>query len=494
MIRVNHHTLTLLIALILGWSWDMLFYGKSLGISVFFFISALILALFGLGRERGVLSARRNLWLLAPLLFFAAMVAVRANLFVTFLNVVACLMLVGLVAHFYAAGRIGELGLTGYPLVFLQVAGNTLVRPGALVSASLDLNTVQTRSRPNILPVLRGVLLAMPVLLLFSCLLASADLVFAHYVEDILHLKFLADLLEWFWHGIIILVVAWIVAGGLVYALSGTATSQETGLSAKMSRLTRPFSFGFVEITILLTLVNLLFVIFVGIQFAYLFGGQANITIEGYTYAEYARRGFFELLAVSMLTLGLIFILWRLGRFETGRQQGVFKVLSSLMVVLVLPILASAFQRLLLYEIAYGYTELRLYSHVFMVWLAATFLWFLITLWLQPHRFALGVFVAALGFLITLNVINPDAFIAEQNLARYQTTGKLDIRYLTRLSDDVVPVLTQAVNRVSEADRQILKDHLNSRRASLAATLASQDWPSFHLAEQHAYAVLANPQ
>jgi len=494
MIRPNYHTLTLLVALILGWSWDILFYGKAPGISVFLFVLLLNVALVGLSQIQGIRPAWRNLWLLLPLLFFAAMVAVRANTFVTFLNVAACLGLLGLVAYYYAAGRIGELGLIGYPLVFLQVAGNSLVRPGPLVSASVDLNTVQTHSWRNILPVLRGFLLAVPVLLLFSCLLASADLVFAHYVEDILHLNFLADLLEWFWRGIIILVVAWIVAGGLVYALSRTASSQETGLAAKMSRLASPFSFGFVEVTILLTSVNLLFVIFVGIQFAYLFGGQANITIEGYTYAEYARRGFFELLAVSVLTLGLIFIVWRLARFETGRQQTIFKDLSSLMVVLVLPILASAFQRLLLYEIAYGYTELRLYSHVFMVWLAATFLWFLITLWLQPHRFALGVFVAALGFLITLNVINPDVFIAEQNLARYQTTGQLDIRYLTRLSDDVVPVLVRAADRVSEDDRQILQDHLNSRRARLATTFASQHWPSFHLAEQHAYAVLTNSQ
>src|SRR6185295_20241042 len=110
MIRPNHHTLlTLLAALILGWSWDVLFYGKALGISVFLFVFLLIVALLSLGRIQGAPPVWRNLWLLAPLFFFATMVAVRANFFITFLNVTACLALLGLVAHFYAGGWMGEL-------------------------------------------------------------------------------------------------------------------------------------------------------------------------------------------------------------------------------------------------------------------------------------------------------------------------------------------------------------------------------------------------
>lgn len=503
MIRPNHPILILLLALILGWSWDALFYGQALGISVFLFVLLLLAALFSLGGLQRVRPAWRNLWLLVPLLFFAAMVAVRANAFVTFLNIVACLALMGLIAHFYAAGWIARLGLVGYPLILLQVTGNLLVRPAPLVAASVDLPTVQAHSRRNVLPVLRGLLLALPVLLVFTCLLASADLVFAHYLEDVLQLKFLADMLEWLWRGAIILVIAWLLAGGLVYALNRTPTADETSLAARASRLTWPFALGFVEVTILLVLVDLLFLVFVGIQFAYLFGGQANITVEGFTYAEYARRGFFELVAVSVLTLGLILTLHRLVRSETAWQRVVFKGLSSLMVALGLVILASAFQRLLLYEIAYGYTELRLYSHVFMVWLAATFVWFVVTLWLRPERFALGLLLTSLGFVVTLNIINPDAFIARQNLAGldtfiaeenqpYSRTGdKLDIEYLTTLSDDAVPVLAAALNPLNPDERLTLSDHLHSRRERLAKTIATQGWPSFHLAEQRAYSALA---
>jgi hypothetical protein len=161
--------------------------------------------------------------------------------------------------------------------------------------------------------------------------------------------------------------------------------------------------------------------------------------------------------------------------------------------------LASAFQRLRLYEAAYGYTQLRLYSHVFMVWLAVAFVWFLVTLWrwpldrlgTGPDRFAIGAFVAALGFLITLNAINPDAFIAEQNLARYQVTGKLDAYYLTRLSEDAVPALVLAMEQVIGEEREVLSGHLRYRLERMEASARWRSWPSFHLARRRAYAMLS---
>jgi len=340
--------------------------------------------------------------------------------------------------------------------------------------------------------VIRGLLLALPVLIIFTLLLASADLVFADYLEDLFDFDILPDVLEWLWRGIIVLGSAWFLAGGLAYALSRSQASDEQGAVEKaLGSLAQVTKLGFIEAATVLTSVDLLFLVFVWIQFAYLFGGRANITVEGYTYAEYARRGFFELVAVSVLTLGLILGLCWLARRETSRQTQVFNGLSSLMVGLVLVILASAFQRLRLYEAAYGYTQLRLYSHVFMVWLAVAFVWFLVTLWRWPDRFAIGAFLAALGFLITLNAINPDAFIARQNLARYEASGKLDAYYLARLSEDAVPVLVLAVDRVTGDEREVLSEHLRYRLESMEESARWRSWPSFHLARQRAYDLLA---
>ncbi|MBI3970980.1 MAG: hypothetical protein HY332_06795 [Chloroflexi bacterium] len=108
---------TLWLALVLGWCSDLLFYRQRLSLSVPVFVLLAVGALFGTGRLDGVRPARRNLWLLVPLLFFAAMVAVRANVFLTWLNLVAVVALSGLLVYFYAAGRVERLGLAGYPAV-----------------------------------------------------------------------------------------------------------------------------------------------------------------------------------------------------------------------------------------------------------------------------------------------------------------------------------------------------------------------------------------
>ena len=116
--------------------------------------------------------------------------------------------------------------------------------------------------------------------------------------------------------------------------------------------------------------VVILFAAFVAIQFQYFFGGQANIHIEGYTYAEYARKGFGELVAVAFFSLLLLLGLGAITRRDTESQRKTFSSLGVGLVGLVLVMLISAFQRLALYESAYGFSRLRAYTHVFMIWLA----------------------------------------------------------------------------------------------------------------------------
>lgn len=485
----------LVVALALGWSVDLLFYGKFLGVSMLLFAILLVVALFRLGRLEGVRPDWRNAWLVAFLIFFAGMVFVRANAFVTFLNVMAVLSLLGLIAYFYAAGRPERLGLVGYPTVLLRTLGNALVRPRPLVSASVDWRALRERGGRNLLPVARGCLLALPVLLIFTVLLASADPVFGRYVADFFSLDFVRRLPELIWRGTIVLVSAWLLAGGLAYAFSRASASEDEGAPKRpLISLMRSGSIGLVESGVVLVTVDLLFLVFVWIQFTYLFGGKLNVRIDGYTYAEYARRGFFELLTVSALTLGLILGLHWLTRRETARQSRVFNGLSSLMVGLVLVILASAFQRLRLYEEAYGYTQLRLYSHVFMVWLAVVFVWSLATLWRRPDRFAIGAFLAALGFLVTLNLINPDDFIVRQNLARYEVTSKLDPEYLASLSEDAVPALVDALDELQRDlyRKHVLRAQLLSRLESMEENTHWRSWPSFNLARHRAYVLLSD--
>src|SRR3712207_5881929 len=118
------------------------------------------------------------------------------------------------------------------------------------------------------------------------------------------------------------------------------------------------------------------------------------------------------------------------------------------MVALTMVILVSAFQRMLVWEEVQFYinTPTRLYVRAFIVWLSLLFVWLFSTLWVRRARFAIGAFVAALGFLVTINMMNPDADVAARNLLR---NDELSTRYLYLLSEDAVPVLVAGLDQTT---------------------------------------------
>ena len=144
------------------------------------------------------------------------------------------------------------------------------------------------------------------------------------------------------------------------------------------------------------------------------------------------------------------------------------------MVGLVLVILASAMKRMALYESAYGYTHLRVYTHVFMVALAGVLVWRAVTLWWRPERFAIGAFVGALGFLAALNVLNPDAFIARGNLARVRGGSALDESYMVSLVRGRRAELAASMARSPRARSRRTSRHALPVHRADAEGLASQ--------------------
>jgi hypothetical protein len=237
--------------------------------------------------------------------------------------------------------------------------------------------------------------------------------------------------------------------------------------------------------------VDLLFASFVVVQFRYLFGGEFNITVAGYTYAEYARNGFGELVWVAFLSMGLIMALGYFGKRGESRQRGWFNGLSAGLVALLGVILVSAWQRLLLYEGAYGFTELRTYTHVFIPWLALHLVVFLFLLFRgNLRRFAPFAALGTLGFVVTLSLLNVDAFIVQQNVKRFALTEEIDLDYLKYLTDDAVPGLVQFTRTAPEGVREELLASLACRRAMQGDRLADLDWPSWHPSHARAMTLL----
>src|SRR5439155_15568837 len=125
------------------------------------------------------------------------------------------------------------------------------------------------------------------------------------------------------------------------------------------------------------------------------FGGDTRVQVTpGLTYAEYARHGFFELVTVSALVLPVLLAThWQLKKEKRGHDW-LFRLLAGVLVLQLFVVMASAMQRMLIYHVAYGMTELRFYTTAFMGWLAIVWVWFLATVLRgQRKRFAFGALV-----------------------------------------------------------------------------------------------------
>jgi hypothetical protein len=271
----------------------------------------------------------------------------------------------------------------------------------------------------------------------------------------------------------------------------------------------RPWRLGWVEATTVVCAVDLLFLSFVAIQAAYFFGGLDTLARTGMTYADYARRGFFELVVVACLTLGLLWLLALATRRDARSHQLAFNGASAILVALVLGLLGSAFFRMWLYEEAYGFTHLRIYTHSFMIWLAVLLVLFLAALLRErPRWFSFGGLVSALLMLAALNIANPEAFIVNANVERFVRSGSLaidasfdiepsyrasralDAAYLAQLSTDATPALVAALPRLDADAQSYVRERLQRQREWLDEVAVNDGWPAFHLGRAAAYQAL----
>lgn len=452
----------------LGVAFDFLFWRHVPGISWAIFVCLC----FGVGvlllHRNGQRPAAKALPLLGMALFFAFMTLTRREPMTVFLASSLTLFLMALFAVTCLAGRWMSYGLLEYVVNLGKFAGCLIWDPlagsrkGSRSHCALPppLPGTPTRSRTQILAVIRGSLIALPILAVFAGLLSSADPIFARRVKDILDWFRIENLPEYFFRLSYMAALAWLFVGAVLYAAN--RSKDEHVLTEGASSF--PAFLGLTEAATVLGSVMALFLSFVLVQFTYFFGGQSNILEEGLTYSEYARKGFGELVAVAVLSLLLFLVLSLVVKRETSKQQALFSRMGIGLVVLVGIMLVSAFQRLLLYEEAYGFTRQRTYTHVFMLWLGILLGAVIVLEGVRRQKaFALAAFLSGMGFVASLGLVNVDGFVARHNVRRAWDGGPLDLHYLASLSTDGVPGLVRAYHETP---------HESETRESLRGVLA----------------------
>jgi hypothetical protein len=484
------------IVIFLGWVFDFLFWKKPLGINFALFITLCLATGILLLRADGLRFSRGSGLLLLFIAFLPAMTFIRLEPMTVFLSISMVLFLMGVITLTFRSGEWMRYSLIDYVFGYLNLLGSVVARPIGFASENRHLPSGQPaqgeKRNTQVWPVARGIVIALPVIAIFASLLSSADPIFANRLEGFVNIFNIDDLPEYIFRLAYILILAYALAGAFLHAAqkSGEKVEEKTWLS--------PF-LGFTESTIVLGSVVILFVAFVVIQFQYFFGGQTNITIEGYTYSEYARKGFGELVTVAFFSLFLLLGLGTITRRETENQRRTFSILGVGLVGLVIVMLIAAFQRLVLYEAAYGFSRLRTYTHVFMIWLGLLLIAVVVLEMLRRERaIALAMVLASLGFVITLSLLNVDAFIVRQNVQREtrSTTDKtfaqgradLDAQYFLDLSDDAIPPLVSAFRSTSlpVSVKEKIGAALTCKRYEREQDERKIQWQSFHFSRWNA--------
>jgi hypothetical protein len=490
--KLKHHSRFIALVLFAAWLFDFFFWKQQAGITVPIYILVLISAGLVFLYGEGYRPAWQSMVLIVPITFFAIVFAVRLEPFTQFAAFLLIFTLLAGMALTLRSGFWVRYSLSDWFVGFFRIgwgalSGGTSLRHQKDTSKEVDnaeriinKNTYVSTGKP----ILYGLFLALPIVLLFGWILAIADPVFARLMNEWIAIE---QWPEYMLRGIFILILAYMTAGVYLFMLFKSNHQKLIGVDAEK----RGGVIGGIEATTILACINLLFAVFVGVQFTYFFGGQSNINLEGFTYAEYARRGFFELVFVAVLSLMLFFGLGALAHRKNAKQRRMFSSLGIVLVGLLGIILYSAFLRLSMYEMAYGFSRLRAYTHVFMVWLGVLlFLTAILEVLRKSRGFASALLFVSIGFTASLAIINVDAFIVKQNVARTQSGYELDVYYLTGLSDDAVPALAELYS--NEQNPEI--------RAELGAVLLCKDyqakrqhkydWRSYHIARANARSLL----
>lgn len=539
-------------AILLGVFGNLMLRQTPWGLNAFLFVTAFTTAMAVVAkRHRPELLTPRTIALQAAMIFFASMFLIRDSIELRVYDTFAIIIIMGVLAlpNFGVNQRIA--GVFHYIGGLLWSGVSSLIAPFVLLGADIDWKAMPgNRLSKSVFSVLRGLAIAMPLVLVFGALFMAADAAFENFANRVVSF----DIETVISHVMLTSFLAWLSAGyfrgtlidHFAYAAKAAAatssipkaddakpapktesaettasfvdklaaepaednslpnnatvlehintsdpphTDVRTGSDSDRASAAAPkkrdwqnwdntkfpqvFTLGTVETVIILGLLDVLFLSFVVFQLPYLFGGMDFVqNTPDLKLADFARRGFGELVAVAFLVLPMLLASHWLLRRDNAKNETIFRVLAGVQIALLFVIMASAMQRLVLLtgDLGYGWTTVRFYPMVFMIWLAVVFVWFGWTV-LRGRRknFGWGALWSAIVILGATNLMNPDDFIARKNIELMQQGRDYDAYYINWISADAVPAVLDGLPFMSADDQCVTKQYLHMKYRELGA-------------------------
>ena len=304
-----------------------------------------------------------------------------------------------------------------------------------------------------------------------SVVLSSADMVFSHSVGNVIEHFADAFRIESLWK-----IIAGIAVGVYLFGVVYNAYVEYDVEPRQIKIKGDVFIISCVMISVLAV-----YTFFVIIQFRYLFSGSQ--LPYGLNVTEYARKGFFELLALTGVNVAAILAVTKLTEHTEGKKSILIKTMNMYLCAVTVVLLASSFYRMLIYNETDGLTRLRFLVFGFLAFeligLVMTFLYIA-----KPKFNIVMVYgLIALCYYLVLNLVPMDAIVAKNQVDRYLKGERDEISYVFTLSADAVSEMKRAYDNT---DNQELKEKAIDWVKCKTEKSADADWRSANLAEQFA--------
>ncbi|MBI4437489.1 DUF4173 domain-containing protein [Candidatus Uhrbacteria bacterium] len=299
---------------------------------------------------------------------------------------------------------------------------------------------------------IKGLVVLIPILLIFIALFASADLLFRVFSDEVF-MRFNIIFEPDAWLGHVLFVGFWSMFFSSIFA----AAFWQRFVHPETGDIKPRF---ILESQVIVGGTAVLFVSFLLVQGYALFGGEAAFAqMVSVTYAEYARQGFFQLVIVALLVIGLVLTLRRLHGEATSKW---LIAMQTILIGETLLVLFSAFMRLNLYTDAYGYTPERLFGYWVMGTLGFLLLMLLVSVVRAASQSTLmrhGLIVLGIAGLL-FSWTPQDELTVRLNIQKHeacqQTSDecRVDATLFPSLSEEAYPAIKAFLDAAQENDVQ----------------------------------------
>ena len=465
---------------------SILFWNRDPGISVFIFVLACILYLIYILSKNKKIVNKKALIFVIPIILLSSTYFIFNNELFKILNIFVIVALGIIMCVYLCKPKIK------WPN-FLKKIGCVLGGMFESVSDVIDTFKIPENKRDNeslekVKKIGKSLLITIPIILVVLILLMSADQVFERIFDkvflnlsEVLSLDGIVKLLS----RLSVILITFLLCGGFIVNLVKdntmfTKEDEDTKVTLKFENLT---------INMILTILNIIYLIFSFIQITNLFMNTSNDS--NFDYSSYARQGFSQLMFVSFINF-VILIVANINKIEKTKSQKIYnKIMSLLIILFTLIIIVSAFYRMNLYQETYGYTYLRIF--VDFVLISEALISIPIIIYLLGKKIDIlksGIIIASFMFAL-LNFINIDNFIAEKNIGRYFNNPKnsnFDISYLCNLGTDATTQITRLLKSDDEYIVKRTEKYLYEQKQSL--NLDKMDWQEYNISKKEAKEIL----